>query len=171
MGWAQTISGVLLVIALLVVGGYFLWSQWRALDSLARETTLPPDEHLYHRRQAYRRFTAGVLILMLAVMLVGAFLFLEAPAQALADERDSFPDPETRPPLTEQQRIFARMYGLYWLFFLLLLLALVMIGAWDYLALRRFSRTQRRQIQEDRKAMIAQQARRLRRDRPDELLN
>jgi len=165
VGWPQVVFGSALCLGLLAVAGAFLWFQARVLHRLADEVTLTPNEVAFQRRAAYRRIAAGLLMFVLAVLLAGAMVFLEGPAQALADWFDAFPDPEKRPPLTDEQRDFARRYGTYWLVILGLLFALLVIGAWDYLATRRFMRREQRRIREDRKAMIAREADRMRRER------
>lgn len=165
MGWPQVVFGSALCLGLLAVAGAFLWFQARVLHRLADEVTLTPDEVAFQRRSAYRRIAAGVLMIVLAVLLAVLLIFFEGPAQALADWFDMFPDPEQRPALTDEQRTFLRVYGTCWLVFLVLLFALLAVGAWDYLAMRRFVRREQRRIREDRKAMIAREADRMRRER------
>jgi MFS family permease len=163
VGWAQIISGWVLSAGLIAVGIGFLIYPARALRNLATDD-LSAEEETFQRRQAYRRLAAGVLMLVLALLLMGALVFLEAPAQKLADLIDAHPDAENRPPLTPEQEAFKRFYGWYWMVILLLLLLLVVLGAWDYLASRNFGSRSQRRIAQDRRDMISREVDRLRGD-------
>ncbi len=166
MGWPQILAGTALIVGLLVVAGYFLWSQVCALRQLDDDVELSGEEIAFQRRQAYRRFVAGVVMVVLAVLLLDVMIFFEAPAQALADERGAILDPDAS-PMTEEQKAFARHYGVFWLVILFFLAVLLALAAWDYLALRRFGWQQRQRIREDRREMIAREADRLRQERDD----
>src|SRR5262249_57549002 len=102
-------------------------------------------------------------MVLLAVLLVGAMLFLEVPAQRLADRVD-----EEGPEAAEgpEQKDFIRLYGYYWIGFLLLLLFLVVLAGIDLWAVRRFGLRQLRRLQDDRPAMIARQTPLMRERRP-----
>src|SRR5262249_47824367 len=91
-------------------------------------------------------------MVLLAVLLVGAMLFLEVPAQRLADRVD-----EEGPEAAEgpEQKDFIRLYGYYWIGFLLLLLFLVVLAGIDLWAVRRFGLRQLRRLPDHRRAIIA----------------
>jgi hypothetical protein len=164
VGWPQIVFGVVLIVVLFATALYFVISQRRTLRQLADDPSLSSDELLFQQRQALRRLAAGIVMLLIAVLLFGALAFLEAPAQARVNEIDALPDPENRPPLTPEQKTFDRIYGWTWMAILVLLLVLVLLGLWDYLANRRYGLQQRREINEARRKMIAREADRLRRE-------
>jgi hypothetical protein len=157
--WSQIVFGVVLVLLLL---GLASFSAWRAVPVLRRAGEVQGEEGVFQRRQAWRRLASSVLMLLLAVLLVGALLFLEGPAQQLADRVDAEGPQAAEGP---EQKAFGNFYGYYWLVFLLLLLGLVLLAGFDLWAVRRFGRRALRRIQDDRRAMIARQSALLRQRR------
>jgi hypothetical protein len=162
MGWPQIVSGALLVAVLAGAAGAFAWGQVRALRRLATTPDLPDDERRQQRGQAWRRLIGAGLLLVLAIMLVWILLFLENPAQLLADQSDATPG---RVEWTDAQRDFIRYYSVFWIVFLLILFLLVMLVGYEVWSLRRYALRERRKIQADRRAMIERQANRLRQER------
>lgn len=165
MGWTQIIFGSLLVVALLFLS---LWYGVRQVAALRRPRPLeemPLDEWRYQRSQAWRRLITSVLLLALGLMLIGALIYLETPAQNLADERAAMEKEGDASPLNPEQRGFARLYGFFWLIFLLVLMAVVFLAAVDFWATRRYGLRQHRKIIADRRAMIEREASRLRQER------
>ena len=161
MGWPQTVFGALLVAALLFVSLYYAWRQLRALRAL-RGASLPDEEMRYERAKARLRLINSVLTLLLAGLLIAGLVYLEGPAQRLADERAAAPDGQ---PLTPQERVFVRLYGWFWIAFMLILLAVVALAAVDLFSTRRYGLRQHRKLQADRRAMIERQAARIRQQR------
>jgi hypothetical protein len=156
VGWAQIVSGAVLVAVLLLLSGYYAWRQAQTLRRL-RASVVPLDaEEQFELRQARRRLVGCVLLLVLGVQLLGALLFLEAPAQHLADARDADPDSA----LTPAERVFMRIYGGYWIVFLLLLLALVAVAACELWTVRQHGLRLRRQLLADRRAELERDVRR-----------
>ena len=162
MGWPQIVSGALLVAVLAGAASVFTWNQVRALQRLAETPDLPAEERRRQRGQAWRRLVGAALLLVLAVMLVWILLFLEDPAQRLADLSDATPG---RVEWTAAQRAFIRYYSIIWIVFLLILFVLVMLVGYEVWALRRYALRERRKIQADRRAMIERQVNRLRQER------
>jgi hypothetical protein len=193
MGWPQLVFGCLLAVALAVVAGVAGWRELRALRRLREAFDLSDDERRRQRQQGRRRLLTCILMALLAVLLLGGLAFLEARAQNLADQRDAehlalgastvgllaspsgqapllaaaalFPGRTDDAPLTDDQRFFARLYGYYWISFLLILLALMVVTAWDLLVLRLQAQRERRQLVAERKDMIERQLGRLREER------
>jgi hypothetical protein len=158
---AQWIFGSGLMLFLLALAGWTLWRQVLRLRALGSGEPLPPDEAAHLRASARRRLACGVLMSALGLLLGVAMLFLEGPAQELAD----------RGPLAAEapeQRDFVRLYGWFWEVFLLLLLALVLLAGWDRAAERRHGWRQMRRLQQDRREMIAHQTALLRQQRDQE---
>ena len=152
----EIVFGCALVTVLVVLATVSGMRQWQLLGELEQAD---PDERDYLRRRAVRRLACSALMVLLAVLLAGGLLFLEGPAQELAEEG---PDALETP----WKRDFARFYG-YWVIALLLgLLALVGVAGWDYLAVRRHGLEQYRRIQQARRELIDRERARLRGERP-----
>ncbi len=162
MGWPQTVSGVLLVVVLLSVSLFYGWRQLRALRALrhTRGAILPAEEASHDRRQAWRRLVSSGLLFVLAVLLSGALLYLESPTQYLADL-----DVPRVSDYTREQRLLIGVWVGWWIAFLLVLLAVVLLAALDWLATRRWGLRQHRKLQADRRAMLQRQLSRLREER------
>jgi hypothetical protein len=143
----QLVFGALLVVVLLAAAVYFGWKQRQTLVGLAHQENLPPEDRHYMRRQAWRRLIGCGFMVVLAVM-VAAWFFLDPEGVARAGDRKAAP-----------------WYLLYLVSFLLVLLGIICLAAFDLFAIRRFGLRHRRQIQADRRAMIERQAARLRSQR------
>ena len=70
-------------------------------------------------------------MLLLALMLVFAMIYLEEPAQHLADLRDNSEESKTKLVYTAEQLNFATHYALFWISFLIVLLLLVSTSSID----------------------------------------
>ena len=167
MGWPQIIFGAVLIAALLFLALYYGWRQVVVLRRLRYNPDVPcGDERRYERRQAVGRLVNSVLLLVLAALLAGVMSYLEAPTRQLADERGAVIANGQEPPeLTPEQRRLVRVWGWWWVVFLLVLLAVLVLAALDLWAIRRYGLRQYRKLQADRRAMIERQAARLRQDR------
>jgi len=163
VGWPQIVSGTLLVVLLVALSVYTAWRQVRALQAL-RASSLPDEEHRYEHRKAWRRLINSTLTFVLAALLVVGMVLLEDPAQRLADLRDAVADPDQH-PLTPEQKAFVRFYGTFWIVFLLILLAVLVLAALDLWSTRRYGLRAHRKLQADRRAMIERQVTRLRQQR------
>lgn len=168
MGWNQIVFGVALVVVLLALAVFYASRQILALRRLP---AFDSDEVLFQRSLARRRLVSSGLMIVLAGLLAGALLFLEQPAQNLADQQDAreLAGEDTR--LAGKERDFARGYVLYWLGFLLVFMAIVVLAGTDLWAIRRYGRQQFQKLRADRRAMIERETARLReeRERPDGL--
>jgi len=150
----QALFGAALVAILLGVAGV---TAWRQIVFLRSEE--PPTEDARHERgRAIRRLIGSVVMAVLALMLLGALLFLEGPAQELIDQGGLEIDKPEHTP-------FKRLYGWFWAVFLLLLLVLLVVAAVDFWVVRRYGQAQMRRLQEDRRAMIERQSALLREER------
>jgi hypothetical protein len=163
VGWPQIVFGVLLVAALLFLSLFYGAREVLVLRRLPR-AALPEEEWRYERGKARRRLVSCGLTLLLAVLFAVALAYLEAPAQALAEQREGLSAADA-PPFSDDQRHFLRLYGGYWIAVLLVLLVVVVLAALDLWATRRFGLRQHTKLQADRRAMIERQALRLREQR------
>jgi uncharacterized membrane protein YjgN (DUF898 family) len=157
VSWPQIVVGALLVVTLVGLSGFFLGRQMQTLRDLRRNPAATEEEERRLRRQTYRRLVCSSLLLLLGFLLAAALLFLEAPAQELADKQAGLQ--------TEAEIAFGRLYAGFWIGFLLILMAIVFIVAFDMWATRRHSLLEQRKIQADRRAMLEQQINRLRHER------
>lgn len=70
-------------------------------------------------------------MIILALMLAFAMIYLEEPAQHLADLRDHSEESKTKLIYTAEQLNFATRYALFWISFLIVLLLLVTTSSMD----------------------------------------
>jgi hypothetical protein len=135
------------------------------LRELRQDPDLPEEESRYERGLALRRLVSCALLLLLALLLVGALVFLEEPAQRLAEEVKAQRDQGIDKVFAPEEKLFLRIYGWYWIAFLLILLAVVILAAFDLWAVRFYGRQQLGRIQADRRAMIEEELGRIRQER------
>ena len=162
MGWTQIVFGAVLVVVLLFVA---LWYGVRQLILSRRmrfPEEMPPGEWDFQRGQVRRRLVMSFLLLLLAVMLALALIYLEDPAERL---RATLEQQGDSVPLDPDQRGFARLYGTFWIAFLLVLMAVVLFAAYDFWATRRYGIRQHRKLVADRRDMIEREIARLRQER------
>jgi hypothetical protein len=162
--WSEIAFGSLLIVALLALSGYYGRQQVQTLRHLRGPVNLPAEEVRYERRRAYRRLLSCLLTLVLAVLLAVLLIGYEWPAHLLAEQRAGF-DRDNAPPFTDTETPFLRIWAWTWLSFLVVLMLVVFLAAFDLFSTRRYALRQYRKLQADRRAMIERQANRLRRER------
>jgi hypothetical protein len=160
--WQQTVVGAVLVIALIALAAFFLGRQVQTLLHLRRFPADTDEEDRRLCRQTVRRLVSSGLLLVLGFLLALALLYLEGPAQQLDDKITARQAAGQQIDLSEADRDFGRLYGWFWIGFLLILMAVVFLTAFDVWATRQFALRERRKIQADRRAMLEQQIDRLR---------
>lgn len=165
MGWPQIIFGVALVLVLLSVAILYIVRQIVALRRLSATEEMSLEERAYLHGRARRRLVTSLLLFLLGLMLAGALVYLEAPAQRLAEEQTVKERQGDTTPLAPEKREFAQFYAWFWILFLLILMAVVFLAALDYWATRRYGIHQHRKIIDDRRAMIEREVSRLRQER------
>lgn len=162
MSWHQIVFGVALVVVLLVLAVFYAWRQ---ILLLRRVPNSGSDESRFQRSLAVRRLVNSGLMVVLALLLAGALVFLEQPAQDLADQQDARELAGKDTKLAGAEKEFARAYSIYWIAFLLVFLAVVVLAGADLVAIRRYAVEQFRKLREDRRAMIERETARLREER------
>jgi hypothetical protein len=165
VGTGQIAFGILIVVLTAALGGYYSWRQWQTLRRV-HDSILPDDERLFLRNQAWRRLAGSVLMLVFAGLFVGVFFF-EGPAAELARQGAEAVAHGERPELDPAQKEFVRLYGGYVIMLLLLVLGFLGIAGYEIYAIRRYSVQHMRRIQDERRAMIARETARLRRERDE----
>jgi hypothetical protein len=153
-----------LVVVLLLLAGYYALKQIRTLQRTTEYHEMLPDDRSFLRRQAWRRLLGSAFMVLLAAMMSGAYLTdLQARADDLG-ERHLKQRAEGQ-PMSEEDKQFARIWGGYWIAFLLVLGGIVVIAGVDLMATRRYGVRKLRQIQADRRAMLQRQLERYRQER------
>jgi hypothetical protein len=165
VGWSQIIFGAVLVLVLLAVAILYGVRQVQTLRRLRGAEEMPLEERDHLHRRARRRLFMSLLLLLLGGMLTAGMVFLEAPAQQLAEQREAQQQQGDSSPLSPEQRPFAWLYGIFWIVFLLILMAVVLLAALDLWDIRRYGLRQHRKLLADRRAMIEREVARLRQER------
>ncbi len=165
MGIRQILFGVLIVVLTAALGGYYAWRQWQMLRRLRTDATIPDDERLFLRNQAWRRLAGSVLMLLFAGLFVG-WLFLDESVSVIERQGEAARvNQEPQPELDPAQRAFMRFSLGYVIVLLLLVLGFLGIAGYEIYAIRRYSVQHLRRIQDERRAMIAHETARMRRER------
>jgi amino acid transporter len=155
----------LIVLVTIVLAALFARQQLRTLRTLPANPDCPPEDRTYLRRQAYRRLAGCVLMVAIAGMMSAWYLNgYDAGIDAIGAARDAQKaagDTRLRPEHESAGRFFVYYVNTM----LLLILALLIITAFDVLAIRRFAVRHSRAIREDRRAMLERELAALRREK------
>lgn len=165
MDWTEIIFGAVLVLVLFLLAVLYGVRQIAFLRRPGESEAMPLEERTYLLGRARRRLVMSVLLLLLGIMLAGALVSLEVPAGQLANEREAQKQQGDETPLNPEQRLLARWFAGYWIVFLLVLMAVVFLAAFDVWATRRYGLRQHRKLMADRRAMIEREVARLRQER------
>src|SRR5437764_9767901 len=146
----------LVALAAVLVGlaGYFGWRQVQTLRGLAGQ---PAEDRSYLRRQAVRRLVCCTLMVVLAGLLLGN-IFLEPHLQEMSRQLA-----QQQGEASQENKEFARFFGVYQGAALIVLFALLLLAAVDFWAIARFGMRHRRQLQADHRASLHEEIARLRR--------
>jgi len=160
----QILFTALLVGILVSVAAVYAWHQVAVLRTLPPPGTLPQEDRLYLRNQAWRRLVCSGLMVVLAGLLVASF-FVEPQGQQLVNEGEAARARNEQAVFSPEQKDIFRRYTWFWISALLVLLLMMGIALYEVIAIRRFGWRHFRKLQEDRRAMIARQVARLRQER------
>jgi hypothetical protein len=148
----------LIVLVLVTLAGLFGWRQGQTLRGLGRQEELSVEDRVYYRHQAWRRLVGCMLMIVLAGLLSGWYLLgFDTRTLALSARGNSADTVAEAVQRGAAMQRFLNLASFYVIFTLLVLLALVCVGAADVLAIRRFGLRHYRKIQSDRRAMIDEQ--------------
>ncbi len=153
--FAELFFGILLVVVLLGLAGFFAWRQFKTRRDLAADRSMPALERGYLLRQTRRRLLCSVLMVMFAGFLIGWY-FIEANLPDLKQAAEQ--DPGTTPPLLE-------MVAYYWITALLVLFGILALAGMDFFAVARYGLHQKKQLEVERRAALEIEAARLRKER------
>ncbi len=147
-----------LVVLLLGLAGFFGWRQWQTLRGMRLQSELSADDQSYLKHQSWRRLVGCALMVVLAALLAGAYwIDFDARAAAIAGHVHAAESADTARQRGVEQQRFINLFSFYWIFTILVLLAMVCLGAIDLLAIRRYGIRSLRKIQSERRAMIEDQ--------------
>jgi hypothetical protein len=157
----ELIFGIVLVVILLGVSAYFSRQQWLTLKRLRTESPEKIEDRHFLRAQAYRRLVCCGLMVLFAGLLVGSW-FLEPEYQRLI--HDPRPTDEPAPKLHPDDRFFLRFFTFYWVFALLVMVALFFVAFFDLRAILREGYRKHRQLREAQKAVLEEEVRQYRKE-------
>jgi hypothetical protein len=150
----ELIAGIGLGAFVAVLALFFVWRQMRTRRTLRSDLNLAAADRAYLWQQTQRRLFNSFLMLLFAGMLVGG-LFLTEPMR-----------PKGAEPLESAQESL-RLYTGYWIVTLLVLLAILTLAVTDLWATARFGFRHQKQLEQDRRAMLMEEAARIRRRRQE----
>jgi hypothetical protein len=152
---SELFFGILLVLALLGLAGYFTWRQFKTRHLLTHDRTLSPDDRLYLIRQSRRRLICSVLMVLFAGFLIGWY-FIEPnlPDKNLAADQE----PGKAHPLVE-------MVAYYWITALMVLFGILVLAGMDFFATARYAMRQKKLLEVEHRAALETAAARLRSER------
>jgi hypothetical protein len=161
----EIVTAALLVGLLTGLAGYFGWKQVLSLRGL-RGSQEPREDRYYARNQALRRLFGCVLMVAAAFLVAGWFLFgLHEMTGQLQEQAQAAAAREEKPAMTQEQRRVLGVSSLYLILTLIVFFGLIVTAMLDVLAIRRYSRRHFQKLNDDRRAMIAHEAARMRSQR------
>ena len=155
MNLPELITGIVLVLALLGLAGYFGRRQFKTRLALAVDREMPAEERGYWMRQTRRRLICSVLMVLFAGFLVGWY-FIERNLPDLKLVAEQEPD-KTQPVL--------ELVAYYWIAALLVLFGIFALAGMDFFATARYGMHQKKLLDDERRAVLEMEAARLRQQR------
>jgi hypothetical protein len=136
------VLALLIAVALVVLGCFSGYAQLRGLRQLGERKHVPSDELHYLRNRYRRRLVTAGLLLVIGLLLGTAYVSgMEAMADALGNAKAQPAQPldeNGKPIMSDEQRLFVRVWGFYWMGILVLVFALVGLAMVDAIATRRY---------------------------------
>lgn len=150
-----------LATGLVVFGLFTAWFQFRGMAALRARSHVPSDEHAYLRGRHRRRLVTGCLLVLIGLLIAGAYLSgLELRIDRLTEKPpDAAPvdppaDPNTPRQMTPEQKTLVKVWGAYWTAVIVLVFVLLGFALADTLATRRYALQQYKVIREDHEAKL-----------------
>ena len=154
--------GVLLALALILLGLGTGVLQRRTLRRLREERYLPSGDRAYLRGQVRRRIAVAVVLVVIGGMIGGAFLSgMEEHAAKIGDRQRAAKAAEEgqqaageKPETDPEDRRFARFWGGYWIVILVQVGLVVCLAVLDYWATRVYWMSRYREMRADHEAKL-----------------
>ena len=140
--------GASLAVLLVVIALYYGWRQVQSLRAMSRDVNVAFDERMYLVRQATRRISVSVLLLVIAGFLV-AWFFVDHSGMPPEDFAQG------NRPMTDAEKDAVRFVGMYWISALLVVFVVIMLAVFDLWATARFGYERRKKLEEARQAALA----------------
>ena len=140
---SQILAGAAICTVLIWLGFASFKSHFNAV---LFSTTPEPIQDFIPYQIRLCRLIGGFFMILLALMLVFAMIYLEEPAQHLADLRDNSEESKTKLVYTAEQLNFATRYALFWISFLIVLLLLVSTSSIDAIFSWRYQKQLRESV-------------------------
>lgn len=154
----ETVIGSVLACVLVFVALFFGWRQRRTMQTLRAEPFMADVERTYLAAQVRRRLVCSALLVVFAAFLVG-WLFLQ---HRIGDLK-----PPEGQPVSEEAKEELWFLTFYWIAALSVLMAILVLATWDFIATARFGFARHKQLEQDRQAMLEDEAAKLRRRRTE----
>ena len=138
---------IVMSAALVAIAAVSLRYQVRTWRRLRSSEVIPSDDRKYLRGVCQRRTINGVLLLVLAGMLAGAYL---SGGQQELNRIAGLPLEDR----TAEDRDFTKSWAIYWIVFLVLLFAVIVIAVADYTATSLYARQQLRRIRNEQRTLL-----------------
>jgi H+/Cl- antiporter ClcA len=154
----------LLVVLTLGIAAFFAWQQFRSLAWLKANPELSDEDQRYFRKQAIRRLIGCGLLVAVSGMIAAYYVSgLDDWTTRVGEQvAEKGADVVKNDPEVQRMKDVFRWYAIT---VLLLLLALVIVAALDYWAIRGYGLRHMKQISSDRKAMLERELAELRKSR------
>ena len=154
----ETTVGSVLAAIVAFVAVFFALRQRRTLALLRLDEEMSDTERGYLTRQVRRRLVCSALLLVFAGLLVGWLLMRERVAGFV---------PEPGEPITDEAKDQLRFIVYYWIAALFILMAILFLASWDFLATARYGFVRHKQLEQERRAMMEAEAAKLRHRRQE----
>jgi len=143
-------TALLLSAGLSLFGATTAWFQIRGRRRLRARGIIPSDEAAYFGRRYRIRLINGVLIAAIGAMIGGWYLMgLERRADELAEPKAAADVPDEKPKMTEDQKLFVKLWVIYWSVVMLLVMAVLLLAFRDAWSTRRYAMGQFAHIREE----------------------
>ena len=143
-------TALLLSAGLLLFGLTTSWFQIRGRRRLKERSVVPSDEAAYYGQRYRRRLINGVLITTIGLMIGGAYLTgLERQADNLGEHNPDADTPLEKPKMTDDQKMFVRLWAVYWAVVMVLVFVILTLAFRDAWATRRYALGQFAHIKEE----------------------
>jgi uncharacterized BrkB/YihY/UPF0761 family membrane protein len=150
---AEFAFGVVLVLLLVGLAGYFAWRQRATLRELREHPEMPAEDRRFLRNQVIRRLLCSALMVVLAGMLVGWYFMAPTFSELFQQGREAWAAAEEQ-VFTERQEDFRRRMVAYWCVALLVLFAIIAVAGADAWAIGRYGLRHRRQLRDERQQTL-----------------
>jgi hypothetical protein len=137
---------------------FFGLRQRRTLALVRIDEEMSDTERVYLIRQVRRRLICSVLLLVFAGLLIGWLVMRERYAGLV---------PVPGEPITDEAADRLRFIIYYWIGALFVLMAILVLASWDFVATARYGFARQKQLEQERRAMMEMEAAKLRHRRQE----